>query len=231
MQLFYLLMEKQTAKMAQGIIVTYPGAKEFFIQKYGISKNKIHILGNPVDTNLFQPIQSSKKKDVICVGRLTKQKNLYSLITACALTGKSLTLVGEGQLKEPLIRYAKTQKADVDFLGTIPNTQIPKVFATHSLFILPSFYEGNPKALIEAMSSGMPCIASKIPENKNLINHEQEGLLCGLSPENIADSIQRLSLDQQLGIRLARNARKKIINEYSIKKIAEREHQIHKSML
>lgn len=230
-QLFYILMEKQTAKMAQGLIVTYPGAKEFFIQKYGIPEDKIHILGNPVDTNLFQPIQNSKKKDVICVSRLTKQKNLYSLITACALAGKSLTLVGEGQLKESLNRYAAKEKADVNFIGFIPNTQLPMVFAAHRLFILPSFYEGNPKVLIEAMSSGMPCIASKIPENENLINHEREGLLCGLSPNEIADSIERLSSDIQLSTKLAKNAREKIVNEYSIEKIAERESQIHRNLL
>jgi len=227
-RLFFLLLERWVAKSADEIIVTYTGAKDFFVKEHNIPENKIHVLGNPVDTNLFKPILIEKdRRDIISVGRFTEQKNFYSLITACAIAKVNLTLLGSGILKESLKTFADENNVDVCFHRRIQNEEIPELFAKHRMFVLPSLYEGNPKALIEAMSCGLPCIASKIPEHLGLINDGKEGLLCGHSAEEIAVSIQKIRSIPDFAAKIGIKARERIVSEYSCDVIAKREAKIH----
>ena len=224
-------IEKIVAHSANIIFVTYPGAKDFFINEHNIDAKKIHILRNPIDIEKFKLADLQKNRDVIFIGRFSDEKNIPSIIHACHKTNTSLTFVGDGPLKQDMIQLAKRLGVDAIFCDTVPNEKIPILLNKHKIFIIASFFEGNPKSLLEAMSCEMPCIASNIDEHKNIIKHEENGLLCNTSAEDIAHSIIQLKQYPDLAKILGNKARQKIVNEYSMKVIAEKESQIHLNLI
>ena len=117
------------------------------------------------------------------------------------------------------------------FLGIVPNSKIPKVMARYPIYILPSFYEGHPKTLLEAMSCQMAVIGTKVTGIKEVIDDGVNGLLCGTSSESIAVCIEQLLHDEALRNKLGTEARKKIRNYFSLEKIVSTEIQIYKEIL
>ncbi len=225
-------LEKYVARSADAIIVTYQNAKDYFVKEYKISPDKITVLGNPIDIDLFRPLpEVEKNRDVLSIGRLEDQKNYFALIEACQKAQLNLTLLGAGSLKENLQAFAKKVGANVDFKLPIPNEEIPLLIANHRFFVLPSFYEGNPKGLLEALSCGIPCIASDISEHRLIIRHGEEGLLSSTAAEGIFNCLQKLKANTELQGHLARKGREKILNYYSQEVIAERESAIHSKLL
>ncbi|HPI91505.1 MAG TPA: glycosyltransferase [Deltaproteobacteria bacterium] len=227
----FTFLERVIAKAADAVIVTYPGARDFFMESHGIPGDRIHVLGNPVDTDLFRPLDTAPERDGIIVARFTEQKNLFSLIEAAAMTGMSLTLVGRGHLEARLKDHARKLGVDAVFVPPVLNSTIPELIARHRMFIFPSNWEGNPKALIEAMACARPCIASDIPENTHLIDDGVHGLICNTSPASIAACMKRMAEDPSRAEAMGRNARDRIVNDYSMESIARREGGIHRDLL
>jgi glycosyltransferase involved in cell wall biosynthesis len=129
---------------------------------------------------------------LIAVGRMTKPKNLHNLLRACALARKDLVLVGQGELEAELRILADELPIRVEFAGQVPNEALAAKLREHSVFILPSLYEGLPKALVEAMASGLVCIGSHIPGITDLIVDGVTGYFIeGFEPEAIAAAIER----------------------------------------
>jgi glycosyltransferase involved in cell wall biosynthesis len=84
------------------------------------------------------------------------------------------------------------------------------------MFILNSKAEGLPGVLIEAMAANVPCIATNIPGNNELVIHEQTGLLVEeQSPEKLGEAIVRMLSDEQLAKKLAANAFENVAKNYS----------------
>ncbi len=227
----FTLMEGIIARAADALIVTYPGARDFFITLHGVPGQKIHVLGNPVDTDLFRPLDMPPERDGIIVARFTEQKNLFSLIEAAAMTGMSLTLVGRGHLEGRLKEHARSLGVDAVFIPPVLNRTIPELIARHRMFVFPSNWEGNPKALIEAMACARPCIASDIPENTHLINDGVHGLICDTSPASIAACMKRVLEDPAKALKMGMTARERILSDYSMESIARREGVIHRDLL
>ena len=112
---------------------------------------------NWVDTQLFRPERgapASGRRKVLYIGRLVKEKNLERLAEVCATHNWKLICVGAG----PLNRELWHRKAECH--GAIPWESLPLYHGWANVFCLPSFTEGHPKALLEAMSSGVPCAVS-----------------------------------------------------------------------
>jgi glycosyltransferase involved in cell wall biosynthesis len=224
-------LEKWTVKKADAMIVTYAGAKTFFVQQYHLDPQKVWIIGNPIDINLFAPLAPSvKKRDVLFIGRFTEQKNIPSILLACHKAQVSVTLLGKGPLKNEMLKLADSLNIDAQFIDSIPNKEIPQFMGNHRLFMIASLYEGNPKVLLEAMSCEMPCIASNIPEHIDVVNNEKEGLVVPSTPESLAHAVLQLLQFPDFARKLGANARMKILKAYSLKRNALRESQLHERM-
>lgn len=127
---------------------------------------------NYIDINKFHPKSLTRKKRLLYVGRLSNQKNLLSLIRSLKGLDIGLDIVGDGELKEKLVSEAQQQEADITFLGTLNNEDLPSIYNQYSFFVLPSYYEGMPKSLIEAMACGCLCIGCHVPGVKELLNSD-----------------------------------------------------------
>ncbi|MHA1284955.1 MAG: glycosyltransferase family 4 protein [Promethearchaeota archaeon] len=229
------LIEKISYKLADKIILTNPEDIEFIVKKFKLNKEKISLIYNFIDTEVFKPLKIKKKeKHVIFVGRIEKEKNLINLIKAFeTLKDFTLNIIGDGseEYKKFLFKIIDKLDVKVNFLGRIPNNKIPEIINQNEIFILPSYYEGNPKALLEAMSCGIPCIGSNVSGIRSIIKHKENGFLCKTDPKSIRNAILNLYYDKKLRVKISKNARHYILENCSLEAIADKEFNIYKDVL
>ena len=109
---------------------------------------------------------------IVSVGRLEGEKGHACLIEAIQMIKSrcrvKLRLIGDGGRREELRSFAEKSCLDVEFLGAITNREkLFSIVASSDLFVIPSYTEGMPRALLEAMAIGLPCVGSRgggIPE-------------------------------------------------------------------
>ncbi len=187
-------------------------------KRYDIPKEKISVVPNFVDTDIFKPIEGIQKKDksIISVGRLAPIKQFGLLINACAaISGCTLTIVGEGPEGQYLENLAKEQEVNLNLPGNLPNEELPKMLQEHRVFALTSKWEGHPKALIEAMACGMSCVGIETVGINNLIKHGENGWLVKPTVQDIKDGINMILKDTTISESLGKNAHKFVKETFS----------------
>jgi len=224
-------IEKIAYKDADKIILTSEKDKRFVVKKFEIKPEKVEVIPNYIDIDLFKPLNLLKEKNnLIFVGRLEEEKNLFNLIEAIAMLPVKLVIVGRGSLKEKLKSFAKEKNAKVEFKESIPNEKLPEELNKSEIFILPSFYEGCPKVLLEAMACGLPCIGTNVEGIKDIIKHRENGYLCEPDAKSIKKAILEILNDKNLKEKISQNARKTILEKFSLEKILEKEIKIYQSL-
>jgi len=153
-----------------------------------------------------------------------EQKNLIFLIDAfCDLTKKNnnikLILVGDGNFRSKLEKRVRELKLESKIIFTGYQTNIKKYLLTADIFVNPSWYEGMPNTVIEAMSFGVFLLCSDIHEHRFIIDKNQNGILFDQTSKN--DFVQKV-LDfynnKKRSIKIAENGRINAIDQYSISK-------------
>ena len=162
--------------------------------------------------------------EVLCVGRLTPAKGQAVLLEACwQLRQQGLDIhvvfVGEGPdrttLEHLVAQYHLHDR--VRFVGAVGQHEIQQYYERATLFVLPSFAEGLPVVLMEAMAKGVPCVSTTIAGIPELIHHGENGLLVSpADPNGLAAAIRRLLEDSVLRDNLARAGRKTVEQEYDL---------------
>ena len=231
---FYLL-EFIAYKIADAIILTSSSDIKFISDVFRLKRqqNKIYHLPNFIDINLFKPLDLEKKeKSVLFIGRLHPEKNLTNLIKALGkLDGFTLTIIGGGNYESYLMKWGEKYNSRINYLGIIPNNQLPKIINQHQIFVLPSYYEGTPKVLLEAMSCGLTCIGTNVRGINNIIEHKENGYLCNTDPISIKDAILNLYKNKELRANISKAAREYVVRNCSLDTIAQKEYLIYKNLL
>jgi len=223
------LTERISYVVADSIIVTTEMDKKRIIEKYGIEEPKIHVIPNYVDTDLFKPDPSQRiPKRILYVGRIAQEKNLTSLLLATESLDVELRMVGEGEQKPYLVAMASYGITNVKFLGKIENEDLVQEYQKADMFILPSYYEGNPKALLEAMACGCIVIGTNVRGIKELVEDGETGFLCPeLSHSSITLTINRalfmIREHPEITDKIRENARNTITANNSLKETVRRE--------
>lgn len=215
-------LQKFSLYYANTLVVTSPSIKEYVSKKYNINPNMIFLIPNSVDTDFFlsKPEIEVTKGRITYIGRLHPIKNLKSLIIACSgIADTNLVLIGDGPQRKELENLSNKYHANVTFRGTIPNNQIPQELNQTEVFILPSFLEGHPKALIEAMACEKPVIGTNVAGIQEIIRDHETGLLCETDKNSIQNAIINLLDNSSLKQQLGKNARKFVLDNYSFKRI------------
>jgi glycosyltransferase involved in cell wall biosynthesis len=225
--LFYEYVEKIAYEKCDCGVVGSRHDKEYVSKKYGIEENKIEVLYNFVDINKFCPKNTSKYEDrIVFIGRLHPEKNLNNLIKAISKTELTIDIFGDGPIKEDLATLANRTDAKVNFLGIVPNNELPDILNKYLYFVLPSFYEGMPKALLEAMACGLVCIGTNVKGINEVIEDGKNGFLIdSTEPDAIKKAIDRAKGLNNHQI-LSMNARDKIVDLFSLQRIANEEQKI-----
>jgi glycosyltransferase involved in cell wall biosynthesis len=188
-------------------------------------------------TDVFKPLlERQKNYDLVFVGRGGDQKNLVNLLKAInyLATEKhaiSLLMVGPCCYEKKILQLIDRYGLDATLKGVQPHFKLPKLLNQARIFILPSYYEGHPKTLLEAMSCGLPCIGTDVSGIRDDINHLHTGYLCQTDFKSIAAAIDSLLTDESLQAELGSNARKYILSNYSLDKVLLLELTVIKELL
>lgn len=214
------------------IAVATQEMKEEILDEFSVKEKIFRILPNCVDTDLFRPEKKVKKAGhILFTGRLSKEKNLETLICALKDSDYSLDIVGTGEEEEKLRHTADNNHVKVNFLGNIPNNKLPELLCNYPIFILCSDYECSPKALLEAMSCGLAVIGTNVRGINSIIEDGRNGLLAENNPDPLRRAINRLMNDKALQEKLGAAAREKILMDYSLDKVLNIEIGIINSLL
>ena len=158
-------LERWVLRSADRIILAAAAHRRVVESDYGVSSARVSVIPNYVDTGRFRrladvPVEPGR---VTYVGRLSVEKNPMSLLEAVVgLDDVTVVFAGDGPLRPSLEAFARERQLRVEFLGTVPHGQLPKELNRSAAFVMPSHYEGNPKALLEAMACGVPVIGTRV---------------------------------------------------------------------
>ncbi len=230
---FTLLTWDMTALFSEQIIVNSRDFPARYIEQsllpaaYLKAKRWAYI-PNAINVNLWQKSDLEKMYDIAFVANLQDQARIFNkgfdvLVKAIEISkikyNRNLKVIVIGDYNLSLLRKVARYFDQNHFLfqGLIKNrAEIVKLLSQAKLFVLTSRTEGMPNSLMEAMALGMPCIATLVGAVGDLIENGKDGIICPPnSPEKIANSIDKLLLDEPLQAALAHAARLKMERQYS----------------
>lgn len=163
-----------------------------------------------------RPKRCPQDKTVLFVGRLAEKKGVKYLIEAMQWVDARLLIVGDGPLRETLLRETRDLglTGRIQFLGALSHAELPAVYAAADVFAAPSVTardqdrEGFGLVLLEAMASGLPVAASRSGGIPDLVRDGWNGLLSEeKDSRSLADNLNRLLTDEKLYRKLATNIR------------------------
>ena len=202
---------------------------EQHLTQFGVSKEKIEVIPNAVDTEKFSPEKRNLLQErwgitspvVLFVGRLSIEKDVCTLLRAFSKVVKEipkakLVIIGKGSEEGNLKRFLELNSIPhVFFLGKVENRMIPNIYAGADVFVLPSTREPFGNVVLEAMASGKPVIGSFVGGMKEMIVDGVTGYHA--EPRNdrqFSELILRIFVDNDLKRELGANARRRTRNHY-----------------
>jgi len=211
------------------------------LKEYHLNPDQITVVGNGVDEKFFIPKQqkSGNNKYILYVGHIDREKGLFDLVEC----GKYICherpdvffiFAGAGRdLNKLKLKTKKTGFQDkFIFLGQVDRDQIAKLYQNASIFVLPSYHEGMPGVLLEAMSSSLPVVATDVRGNRDLISGGENGIIVPPgSPKKLAETILMLLEDEKIGKNLSKNARKTIEKNYTWNAISSKFLKCYESLI
>lgn len=221
-----------------------------FYRRRGVASEKLHLIPNGIQNSplsVFTPggRDELRKRElgvepgtyvIGFIGRLAEQKSLPDLVWALAMLATyrpevRVVLVGDGPERERLQQSARSLNVDPQllFLGHRPDAA--GLLPLFDAFVLPSQFEGMSNSLMEAMSAGVPAVASDILPNRELITHEQTGLLFPAGDRaELAKRIERLIQHPELAAQLAQSARAAMERDFGLQQMIDRYADLYREL-
>ena len=205
-----------------------------FINKYYyfFNSKKLKLRPNWVEIIEDKKVKNKYENKVIAIGRLSDQKNYSFIIKSLENSDITLEILGSGELLNQLKNEAYQKKVNVKFLGNLRNKEVIEKLKESRYFIIASKYEGNPKVVLEAMSSGCVVIASSIPNNTEIIKDGVTGFVFSIDEEesNILKIINK-SEELKLYESISENAKEFIKKNNSLELFTSQEVDDYKYIL
>jgi len=218
-------------KNSFAVIANSEGLKEL-AQKTN-PKQVVGIIYNGIDIENFKPKTEARPVNnfIITVGasRVTERKGIDYLIKALAnlvpqYSQLLLRVMGEGDARESLEKLAKDLELEknIEFIGRIPRENTAPYYQEASIFVLPSFNEGMSNAMLEALASGLPLIATNTGGTSELVEEGVNGFIVKMrDSQDLTDRIEILMKDEDLRKRMGEASRRKA-ELMSWKKVAKK---------
>lgn len=231
-------------KKADAVVANSEGLKNLALKTK--PDQKIEVIYNGIDTEEFKPLirsLASKTKAkllfrIICVSRLTERKGINYLIDAFKILSEkhkniSLDVVGEGDAKNALEEQAENLgvSSKINFAGRIEHNNLPEIYQSADIFVLPSLNEGMSNTILEAVASGLPVVATDTGGTKELVKNGINGLIVKMKDAgDLAEKIEKLITDENLRQKMALESRDLTL-KFSWKSIAEEYLKLFKKIL
>ncbi|MGA9345411.1 MAG: glycosyltransferase family 4 protein [Nocardioidaceae bacterium] len=188
-----------------------------------IGADKVRLIDNGVDCGRYSdPEPPHEPPRVLYVGLLTPRKGVLDLIEASRMLQADgmeheLRLLGgtpdEGPAAaEPVIAAAE---GVATLLGTRPPEEMPAAYAEADIFCLPSWWEAMPLSVLEAMTAGLPIVASDVGDVSRLVSEDCGYVVPVKSPDRIADALRKLLENVDERRRMGTAARARALSTFS----------------
>jgi glycosyltransferase involved in cell wall biosynthesis len=201
------------------VVVLGESWRAFIRDQVGVDPAKIAVLPNavpvPADIDVRQQQSHEGPIRLLFLGRLGTRKGVPDLLTALgqesvqALPWRA-TLAGDGEVAEYTARAAQLGlAARTDFTGWVGEQDVVRLLRASDVLILPSYNEGLPMAILEAMAYGLAVITTPVGAIDEVIADGTNGLLVPAGrPDRLAEAVTRVINDKALRVHLASNARR-----------------------
>lgn len=214
---------------APNVVAANSHAAIRYAEQQGISPKRLFFLPNVVDTDRLKP--SPRPADgsivVVGVGSLLRGKRFdryLSILKALRQDPKRSVrgvIAGGGALRSELEQKATELgllPSGVQFLGSVAD--MPPIYQAADLCLLTSDYEGTPNVLLEAMSCGLPVVATKVGGIPDLVRDGETGFLAAPEDlEGLTRAVARLVDDPELRSRMGQNARQFVLQNHSVDRL------------
>ncbi len=197
---------------ARAVVANSRGLKELALETD--DKQAIAVIYNGIDARLFTPKASTDEVfNILCVARLIERKGIKYLIEAAGQLIKNskdvkLKLVGKGNIEAELRAYARRLGIEdrVEFMGQVAKADLPRIYNSAKVFVLPSLNEGMSNTILEAMACGLPIVSTNTGGALELVS--DNGFIIPLRDSKaIYDACIKLMADEALRQSLGRRSR------------------------
>jgi len=227
-----LEQEARVFGQAQQVIVTAEWMAEDVRQR--VPGARVAVVPNYVETERFRPRlpdDPAPQYDLAFVGRISREKNLPALLAAVRALGLRLLIVGDGPLRLSLQAEWGDLGGLLHWQGRVAHADLPALIRRARAFVQPSFHEGQPKTLLEAMACGLPVIGTDVVGVRECIRDGVDGLLCQTDSASLQAALARLLSDEPLMARLGQAARRYAVEHLALERVVEREMKILEGVL
>lgn len=210
---------------------------ERYFEENGIAK-RIRVLYNPVACPESVPEPGTRKKAVLFLGELGARKGTYDVLTAAKRLfadhpDTELWFAGNGDL-DGVERRVEEERWEnrVRVLGWVVGEEKDRLLREASVFLLPSYNEGLPLAMLEAMAHGMPVVVSDVGGIPEAVQDGEDGFLIKAGDvDAIVDRVGRLLGDPDLAHGMGLNARERVSRQFEVRHILEELYSIYDELL
>jgi L-malate glycosyltransferase len=228
------LRTQRLAYCAAHAVVANSSAARDQLEREGVRADKLRLITNGLDARRFVPVTPRRDiRRIVMVANLRPEKGQDTLLAAAPrilarYPDASFTFVGDGPRRQALetLTRALGITERVRFVGE--SRDVAPILAGHDLFVLPSRSEAFPNALIEAMATGLPVVATDVGGIPEVVRPGVNGQL--VSPDDdqgLADAVLALMDDPAAAAALGRAARADVERHYTIDRMVERFEELY----
>ncbi len=232
----HIFIEKITASLSTVIYSCSNAVTRFLLQDIGIKRERVVTIPNGIEVDSFSTKINKKKKlkelglddDLKVVGTVCRlfepKKGVKILLEATKDTQKEidfqLLIVGGGKDERRLKKKAEDLGIKALFLGE--RDDVAEILQVIDVFVLPSFYEGFPVVILEAMAAGLPVVATNVGGNREVILDGRTGFIVEPgSPDKLAEKIKDLLEDDEIRKNFGEAGFKRVKENFSIDKTVD----------
>lgn len=186
--------------------------------EFGVDGEKIFVVPNFVSPEDFRPKDTSSEPFCVYFGRLSREKGLKVLIEAAKVCGHKLLIIGDGELKSSLVRYAEELGAgNVSFRDGMGFDELMTTVGASLFTVFPSLcYETFGRSILESFALGKPVVASRIGAIDELVDDGIDGLLCEPGDhEDLAEKMTFMYTSRSAAEKMGKNGRAKAMSRFT----------------
>jgi len=211
--------------------------RDFAVNDMGFDESKVYVIPNWTATDLQLDIgqrreykQHKNKLKILFVGWLEEFKGVFELLTVCKMLSDKgvdfeLTLAGRGHAEKDAKEFVKNNNLEsiVIFAGWVKGESLDELYASNDIFVLPSWEEGMPNAMIEAMAAGLAVIVTTVGMIPDFLEDGQNAIL--IPPRDVGSlerAMKKVIYDKKRRIKLAQNGYKLAKKEFAVESAMEK---------
>ena len=239
------LFERRTVNLADATYAVSRFSAETIVSALGARPRPVAVFPNAVDPAVFHPADGAADPNrVLFVGKMAELKGIFVLADAMArvfarVPGATLTLVGadlvehgRSGLEAFRDRLGPHEERRVRWLGRLPHGEVARELRECAVMVLPSLTDMCPVALLEAMSSGRPVVASNRGGIPELVEDGRTGLLADPArPDTFADALVRVLTDTAFAASMGRAAREAVLASHTPEALVDRLAEFYSSLV